>query len=226
MAITNGQDLMLWGSNDCGQCGVGKSADDCIKVPTLVKLKSENIKENKLTPECSYGGYDHTVIMTKKGLLFSMGKGKYGRLGTGSTSNEYTPKIIETLMETRIVKIGVGPNHNICITDSGGVYSFGYGGYGQLGHGTTANESKPKKIKYFDDKNIKAVDCKAGAFHSGVLSEDGKLFLFGQWNYGELTKENGLKQVNTTPIQIKHVDEINIKTFALGGGVSHVIASK
>merc|ERR1712129_186908 len=46
-----------------------------------------------------------------------------------------------------------GPNHTVAITDEKKVFSWGFGGYGRLGHSETADELVPRLIKYLDGKN-------------------------------------------------------------------------
>ena len=45
-----------------------------------------------------------------------------------------------------IVHVVCGQEHTLCLTKEGGVFSFGAGSYGQLGHGTKNDESLPRKI--------------------------------------------------------------------------------
>ena len=39
-----------------------------------------------------------------------------------------------------IAKISCGPNHTVAVTNENKVYSWGFGGYGRLGHSETADE--------------------------------------------------------------------------------------
>ena len=40
-----------------------------------------------------------------------------------------------------------GPGHSIAVTSNGAVYSFGSNSSGQLGHGTTDEEWRPRQIR-------------------------------------------------------------------------------
>ena len=40
----------------------------------------------------------------------------------------------------KVVKVSCGPNHTVVITEDHKVYSWGFGGYGRLGHSETADE--------------------------------------------------------------------------------------
>jgi hypothetical protein len=41
-----------------------------------------------------------------------------------------------------------GPGHSIAVTSNGVAYSFGSNSSGQLGHGTTEEEWRPRQIRY------------------------------------------------------------------------------
>ena len=65
-----------------------------------------------------------------------------------SKSKEITP-----LPAPKIIKIACGPNHTIAVDDNCKAYSWGFGGYGRLGHAETSDELVPRLIKYLDQKN-------------------------------------------------------------------------
>ena len=63
-----------------------------------------------------------------------------------------------------------------------GVYSFGQGSYGQLGHGDRDRRAVPTRIEGLD--NVKAVA--AGGRHSLVLLQNGDVYSFGEARDGQL----------------------------------------
>ena len=65
-----------------------------------------------------------------------------------SKSKEITP-----LSTPKIIKIACGPNHTVAVDDNCKAYSWGFGGYGRLGHAETSDELVPRLIKYLDQKN-------------------------------------------------------------------------
>ncbi len=76
-----------------------------------------------------------------------MGEGKWGQLGLGTAQNVFQPKIIEALKENSIVSLSCGWKHSVVVTgellelcsylqkDTGRVFIFGNGRFGQLGLG-------------------------------------------------------------------------------------------
>lgn len=47
-----------------------------------------------------------------------------------------------------------GPGHSLAVTSNGAVYSFGSNSSGQLGHGTTDEESRPRLIRSSTHSNL------------------------------------------------------------------------
>lgn len=62
--------------------------------------------------------------------------------------------------------IEAGQYHNACYAD-GELFSWGWGIYGQLGHGDIFTIDRPKKIRFFSDKAVKQIAL--GHAHTLVL---------------------------------------------------------
>ena len=77
----------------------------------------------------------HSMVLTDEGEVLSFGHGFGGRLGHGDQADQFEPKVIEALRGVRVVAIAASSSHSMVLTDAGKVLSFGYGRYGQLGHG-------------------------------------------------------------------------------------------
>ena len=92
-----------------------------------------------------------------------------------------TPTIAQT---ARVEQVSVGRAHILALTDTGEVLSFGYGGYGKLGHGDYENQLVPKVIEALRDRRVVAIA--AGNFHSMVLTDKGAVLSFGKGKSGRL----------------------------------------
>nr|XP_046250580.1 probable E3 ubiquitin-protein ligase HERC4 [Scatophagus argus] len=128
-----------WGRNDCGQLGLGDTTDR--HTPTSVHYL--NMKKT-VHISC---GKDHTVTLTKTGVVFTFGSGQYGQLGHNSFSNELRPRIVAELWGAKVTKTACGRHHTLVLTDSKKVYSFGCGEQGQLGHGVETHPSVPLPVQ-------------------------------------------------------------------------------
>merc|ERR1712228_165265 len=182
-AISENGLLFTWGQNINGQCGAGKNKKK-VKIPNIVKLngKASNI-------QC---GDEHACLILKDASIYSFGYGHHGCLGHGSSeiiggynqkivtnANEFVPKLIKALESKQIICCAAGQWHSLCIDIDGIVYSFGSTYDGQCGR-SAHNHSIPVQIKFFVDNDIKARECIAGSRHSGIISKDNELYLFGK----------------------------------------------
>ncbi len=78
-------------------------------------------------------GRNHSMVLTDGGAVLSFGGGKSGQLGHGDQENQYVPKVIESLSDVRVAAIAAGMEHSLVLSDAGTVFTFGWGGQGQLG---------------------------------------------------------------------------------------------
>lgn len=104
LAVTDTGKLYSWGKNSQGQCGIG-SLEDAL-VPTLVSsLRSGSVG---VVVHQVAAGWEHTVILTSGGLLYSCGCGyKDNRrgivppvLGLGHNEGKTTPELISSLVSS------------------------------------------------------------------------------------------------------------------------------
>eukprot|EP01083_Nonionella_stella_P307226 1079064_1 len=209
----------IWCGNE-HNCAVSKSglgvdaAEKVVMIPTKVDLMGLS---NAIYTD---NGNDFTLVLTRQGRVVSFGSGYKGKLGHADEMDEPTPKLIEALSSKRIVDIGCGWDHSLCVTDDGELYSFGYGQFGQLGFGgDTVCQLIPKKVQYFD---VEVVSCAGGASHSAVVTSDGMLFMFGKGGHGELGQGKDDIVNKNTPTKVVH--KWHVLSASLGNKYSLVVA--
>ena len=76
--------------------------------------------------------------------LWSWGRGVYGVLGLGNTTNYSSPKQVGAL--TTWLKIASGFYHTISVKTDGTLWAWGWNAQGQLGLGNTSNCSDPTQV--------------------------------------------------------------------------------
>ncbi len=168
-------------------------------------------------------GYAHLLLLDKNGGVYSYGQGLEGRLGHGDDNNRTSITKIEVAKENNITAISAGYEYSLLLGRDGKVYSFGSGGYGQLGHGDTSNQNLPKQIEVAWENNITAIS--AGGKHTILLGRDGKVYSFGNGYSGQLGDgefDVGNLQ-NPSPMQIAVAGENNITAIATGDSHSMLL---
>lgn len=89
-----------------------------------------------------------------------------------------------SLLGITVKKVSCGHNFSLVCSEDGRIFSWGCGRYGVLGHGNEECVLEPKQILSLERVKIKTV-C-AGYTHCGVVSYDGRIFMFGKGFDGAL----------------------------------------
>ena len=84
---------------------------------------------------------------------------------------------MESLIRTQILSVSCGWQHTLALSSLGRSFSWGYGEDGQLGHGDTNDYLQPKEVEFFRDKGVVMIG--AGHSHSGAITENGELYMWG-----------------------------------------------
>jgi len=174
--------------------------------------------ESVLVKSVSSVGYHHLVLSTE-GVIYSFGEGAHGGLGRleGDLS---APRAVEGLRGVRVKAVAAGGYHSLALSDHGEVYSFGHGGYGQLGHGDQEHQPTPKLIEGL--RGVRVTAIAAGGYHSVLLSDHGALYTFGHGGYGQLGHGDRMHQ--PTPTLVDGLPAQG-RVTAMAAGAFHTVAS-
>jgi len=154
----------------------------CLKAWPILSFIPTPIAE-QVTKAFVFGGAgNEALIMLQNGDVYGLGFNGNGCLGVGDGSSTLEPKKIDCLCQKEIADIayGMGP-HVLVVTGDGELFSWGHGGYGQLGH-NDGDKSKPTLVQM--PKKVKQVAC--GSYHSLATTVDGELYSWGSNNCGQL----------------------------------------
>ena len=70
-------------------------------------------------------------------------------------SNVDVPHLVESLKLKFVVDAACGSSHSACIIDDGGLFTWGKGRYGRLGHNDHETHFKPKQVRINLNINVK-----------------------------------------------------------------------
>jgi alpha-tubulin suppressor-like RCC1 family protein len=124
-------------------------------------------------------GDDHSIAVTCEGEVWTWGKGP--ATGHGADGDE-TQWLVPTkvtgggIEEAVVVQVAAGINHSMALTATGGLYSWGKGDHGQLGHGDKENLAVPRVVGGIDGA---VVGMAGGSKHSLVTTAEGCVLVFG-----------------------------------------------
>ena len=110
-------------------------------------------------------------------LLFAWGRGEDGQLGLGDTNDQNEPTYVDALRGVSVQQIACGSGHTVVLTTEGGVYTWGRGDDGRLGHGDTGWKYVPKVTQALQGQMVVQVTC--GSYHTAAVTEDGTLYTWG-----------------------------------------------
>ncbi|EGR34365.1 myosin head, putative [Ichthyophthirius multifiliis] len=140
----------------------------------MKNLQIENIFKDQKIIKSVCCGYNFTLILCQRGLVYSKGENKYGELGQGDNLIREKICLIEFLKQEKIDQISSGFKHSACKSSLGKIFTWGLGINGQLGHGDFENQVFPKKICF--NQKILQISC---GLKCTILLSEGNLFWFG-----------------------------------------------
>ncbi|XP_050208577.1 uncharacterized protein LOC126657950 isoform X2 [Mercurialis annua] len=189
VVVTEDSQSLAFGWNKHGQLGTGFAKNETEASP--VHCLVNDVK----TTAC---GAEFTVWLSfiKGSSILTAGLPQYGQLGHG-TDNEYNtkdssvrlayeaqprPRPISSFSGETIVKVACGSNHTVAVDSSGHVYTWGFGGYGRLGHREQKDEWAPRRVDVFQRHNVLPPDAviSAGSVNSSCTAGGGQLYMWGK----------------------------------------------
>ncbi|XP_035748416.1 probable E3 ubiquitin-protein ligase HERC4 [Egretta garzetta] len=178
LALSKGSEVFSWGQNKYGQLGLGyeyKKQNSPHVIKSLLGIPFAQIA----------AGGAHSFVLTLSGAIFGWGRNKFGQLGLNDDNDRYVPTLLKSLRSQKVVHICCGEDHTAALTKEGGVFTFGAGGYGQLGHNSTSHEINPRKVFELMGSVVTQITC--GRQHTtAFVPSSGRIYSFGLGGNGQL----------------------------------------
>ena len=213
--------IECWGANQYGQLGGKDGPFTALEggPPFPRGIPDDWVKANVrgLTGKAIAirSGFYHTCALVDVGGVQCWGQNTSGQLGDGTTSNRETAVHVQGI-DVPVTAIAPGAVHTCALLETGDVRCWGDNENGQLGNGTNQNSSNLVEVQGLSDK---IVQLAAGGVFTCALSDDGKLYCWGDGSNGRFG--NGITEVYRTPVL---VDGLNRKLDMIVAGNYHLCA--
>ncbi|KAK7079130.1 Regulator of chromosome condensation [Halocaridina rubra] len=118
------------------------------------------------------GGQHHSLALSDNGIVHSMGRREYGRLGMGDIKEDIKkPTPVPALEDKKSVCVSAGECVSIVVMESGDAYGFGMGTNNQLSQGDDDSDHLvPIKLSGKQLTERKVVAAFAGGQHTVLLA--------------------------------------------------------
>ncbi|KAJ7294375.1 hypothetical protein O6H91_Y261400 [Diphasiastrum complanatum] len=204
--------VLAWGAGEDGQLGLGNLEDKdwVCRVDDLEGLSVVSV----------VAGSRNSLAICEDGRLYTWGWNQRGTLGhPPETKTESTPSQVKALENVKIVQAAIGGWHCLAVDEEGRTYAWGGNEYGQC-----AEEPEKKgegKILHRDITiprrcchHLHVRQVAAGGTHSVVLTEEGRVWTWGQpWPPGDI------KQIST-PVRVQGLEKVRV----VAAGAFHNLA--
>ena len=163
----------------------------------------QKMKDDGITT--TTGNYMASDNVTREQMAAFLGRAFLGMLQTTTVAIQYVPKI------------STGDSYSVALKNDGIVWDWGDNYGGQLGDGTTINQSTPVQVRSLTG----IISIATGYYHTLALKDDGTLWAWGVNGNGQLGDgtEGNLKM---TPVPVS--DLTGVTTVA--AGCVHTVALK
>ncbi|XP_067871688.1 RCC1 domain-containing protein 1 [Heterodontus francisci] len=156
-------DLYVWGWNESGQLGL----------PTKSHSVATHQKPCQL--EGLSGEGTPTLSAACDMIIKSTNKEAAGEDLNVFISIQAFPALVDLPEELEVSKVSCGSRHTAAITKGGKLFTWGWGNYGQLGHGQADSSDLPRLVEYFTQNHLSVLDVVCGPWNTFVFAQQEEL---------------------------------------------------
>ncbi|GIE36831.1 hypothetical protein Ait01nite_098760 [Actinoplanes italicus] len=163
-------------------------------------------------------GGGHACGLGSDTRTYCWGRGAEGQLGDGRTTYRSSPVMVNTPAGASFTQLTAGQGHTCGLGSDAKTYCWGFGDYGQLGDGGTANRSNPGAVNL--PAGVTLTQLTSGDRNTCGLGSDAKTYCWGIGNYGQLG--NGGTPERSSPVAVS--TPAGVSFTQLAGGINHTCA--
>lgn len=199
-----------WGWGDFGRLGHGNSSD--LFIPQPIKALSGLVIKQIACGDC------HCLAITGDGVVHSWGRNQNGQLGLGNNEDALVPRKVTAFDGIKVRMLAAGAEHTAAVTETGKLYGWGWGRYGNLGLGDRKDRLVPEEVTSVQGENMLMVAC--GWRHTMCVASSGTMYTFGWSKYGQLG--HGDFEDQLVPHPVSALKDYTISQIS--GGWRHSVA--
>jgi hypothetical protein len=161
---------------------------------------------------------EHGLALTSTGQVLAWGFNGDGELGNGTITNSNVPVSVSMPAGTTVTAVAAGAHHNVAVTSTGKVLTWGRNDFGQLGNGTNTASNVPVSVLLPAGTTVTAVA--GGGAHSVAVISTGQVLAWGNNLTGHLG--NGTNTDSNVPVSVSLPAGTTVT--AIAAGLAHSLA--
>jgi alpha-tubulin suppressor-like RCC1 family protein len=203
-----------WGAGGAGALGNGSTMDRSAATP--VQMPS-GVQFTKIV-----AGISHTCALGNDSKAYCWGGGWLGQMGNGSNADQLTPVAVTSPGGVIFMEISSTGFHTCALANDSHTYCWGMNDNGQLGNGSTANQSTPVQVN--SPAGTSFMKISTGRAHTCGLSNDARTWCWGTGDWGALG--NGSTASRSNPTEVSAPSGVTFNSIATGNGHTCAISNE
>jgi uncharacterized repeat protein (TIGR02543 family) len=217
-AISSLNRVFIWGWNFNSRLGFNDTTNR--NTPTeITSLFNLDSASNEFIQSIRLG-WASSFALTSTGRVFSWGENSLGQLGDGTFNPKGSPVditskfLLDPNTNEKVTYLSSSYESMFALTSAGKIFAWGDNTDGKLGDDTTTNRNTPTNITsrfgLRDGEVVQSISS-SGLSHSVALTNQSRVFTFGNNSNGQLGNGSSSTTTSKTPIDIT-------SSFSLSGG--------
>mmetsp|Transcript_29534 Transcript_29534/g.48956 ORF Transcript_29534/g.48956 Transcript_29534/m.48956 type:complete len:411 (+) Transcript_29534:46-1278(+) len=210
LALTDAGEVYSFGFggsffNGAGGLGHG----DRRQLDTPRRIETFGPERGIIATSVGAGGY-HSIVLDSERRVWSWGRGEWGRLGFGDSSDVLDPQHLEECDGYVPISSPCGEAHSACLAADGRIFTWGRNEHWQLGFEVVGllnsgqsfdSQAEPTQVPFPDECRCIKVSC--GELGTAALMEDKSLWMWGMRRFFEPTALPGMEIVQGQVTQLE-----------------------